>query len=357
MQGQPGMDSEMPPAQIVYRQPNNLNPMGNQGIGQMNMAGQMTAQPGAPGNAGQQMQVPMVPQNPRAIAMMDSMDLPPQVLAQLGQVPAELKKWGALKMWLGQKNIPQQVRNQLSTIQQKQFQLLLQERNYVLPQQQQQQTQPPQQPPQQVQNPNINPDIWTPDGPIPNAQQDIQRPVPNIPAHVLQVSPQELLHVRTQRPNLANVPDEQLRMMIMQLKRQSWITQQRQRRSQQAQGQTIQPPGLRLDVPKNNRDKHKSRLTSIRRDKSSVVGRSHIKSTSRTLQVNGTPKSRPPKNTQQASRISVPLSQLIEPSKKNVSQHVVYTISQDYTDLERVRKSRLCALTSSSACKDSGYKF
>ncbi|KAJ4252932.1 hypothetical protein NW762_010838 [Fusarium torreyae] len=67
---------------------------------------------------------------------MDAMDLPPQVLNQLHHVPPDVKKWGQLKLWLQQNNIPQNVRNQLAAIQEKQVQLVLQRRSSMLPQQQ-----------------------------------------------------------------------------------------------------------------------------------------------------------------------------------------------------------------------------
>ncbi|KAH7010310.1 hypothetical protein EDB80DRAFT_682778 [Ilyonectria destructans] len=298
MQGQPGMDSNIPPVQSlavnipntpVSRSPNNMNPIGNQGIGQ-----------GATQFGDQRLN--QQSQRPYSQAFQNMLQnlTQEQQSAVRGLAPEKLDE--VIRRWETKRQS------------------------------------------QMAGAPgNISPQIQVPR-------------VPNIPAHVLQVSPQELMHVRNQRPNLANVPDEQLRMMVMQMKRQSWMTQQ-QMRGQQAQSQTVQPPGFKRPVSNNNRDRYKSRLTSIRRDKSSVVDKSHIKSSSKTLQVDDTQKIRPPQNTQQASKIFVPLPELIEPSKKNVSQHVVYTISEDYTDLERVRKSRLCSLTSSSTWKESGQKF
>ncbi|KAF5231674.1 hypothetical protein FAUST_9141 [Fusarium austroamericanum] len=52
-----------------------------------------------------------------------------QVLTQLeNQIPPEIKKWGPLKVWLQQNNIPAHMRNQLAAIRQKQYQLILQRR-------------------------------------------------------------------------------------------------------------------------------------------------------------------------------------------------------------------------------------
>lgn len=290
-----------------HRQQLNMNggqnpaQMQNRPAGQMGQmpgqAGQGMQPNGGPGNGGQP--APMrIPQNPQAVAMMDSMDLPPQVISQLGQIPPEVKKWGALKIWLGQNNVNTNVRAQLGAIQAKQFSLLLQKRNMMPqpPQQQaqqqvQQQVQPQQQPqphqPQQSQQqsaqqqrqqqqsqqqqaqqqgqpqqhqqqqpaqPQKPQQPQGPNQPQQQVQQGPQQGQPNmaamrnaniagpdgqrvaVPPQVLQVSPQELNHIRSQRPNLANVPDEQLRLMVMQMKRQSWI-QQSQMRAQAGRGQ------------------------------------------------------------------------------------------------------------------------
>ncbi|KAF4469947.1 gall11 coactivator, partial [Fusarium albosuccineum] len=238
-QGTPGQMANRPQGQM-----NQMNP---------NMGGQMPTgmqQPGGPMNGNQQqMSMPRIPQNPQAIAMMDSLDLPPQVLQQLNQVPADIKKWGQLKIWLNQNNIPQQVRSQLAAIQQKQFQLTLQRRSGFMAQQQAQQQQQgqPQQPPQQQTQPqmpqpgqasNANPAMQTPGGAGPGAAMQAMRSQmpPNFPPQLLQVTAQDIAQVRQSRPNLSNVTDEQLRMMVIQMKKQAWI-QQQQIRNQQAQVQ------------------------------------------------------------------------------------------------------------------------
>ncbi|KAJ6446668.1 PHD finger domain-containingprotein [Purpureocillium lavendulum] len=232
----------------------------NQFGGQMNMnmgmvAGQgpqvMQQQlPNGQGNGNlqqQQMQMPRMPiQNAQAQMMMDQMDLPPQVHAQIAQLPLEIKKWRDLKIWLSQNNtLPQNVKSQLSNLQQRQFQVLMQRRASMqqagqapgmnqmagsmpgqMPNQQQQQQQPQTQPQQQPQPPQQQQQQQ-------QQQMGIQRPMGNIPQQVLQVSPQELLQVRTQRPTLANMPDEQLRTMVMHMKRQAWLQQQQQQQQQQ----------------------------------------------------------------------------------------------------------------------------
>ncbi|KAK2594946.1 hypothetical protein QQS21_007349 [Conoideocrella luteorostrata] len=196
-------------------------------------------------NQQQQMQMPRMPiQNNQAQAMMDAMDLPPQVQNLVGQLPVEVKKWRDLKIWLSRNStLPPQIRGQLGALQQRQFQVLMQRRASMHQQQQQQQ--------QPGQNPNVNGAAMSNTGPaMPNQQIGMQRPTGNIPQHILQVTPQDLINVRNSRPNFAQVPDEQLRTMVMHMKRTSWMQQQQQQaqqlRAQQAQGQTsgqTQTPG------------------------------------------------------------------------------------------------------------------
>ncbi|KAJ4237554.1 hypothetical protein NW757_013255 [Fusarium falciforme] len=218
-QGNPGQMQNRPPGQMGQMNPN--------------MGGQMPVgmqQPGGPMNSNQP-QMPMRIQNPQAIAMMDTMDLPPQVLQHLNQVPPEVKKWGQLKMWLNQNNVGQKFRNQLATVQQRQFQLILQRRNNMMPQQQQQQPQP-------GQPNNANPGMQNPGGVGPNGLQGMRQQVAmNVPPQLLQATAQDLAQVRSQRPTLANIPDEQLRAMVIQMKKHSWMQQQQLRNQAQAQAQ------------------------------------------------------------------------------------------------------------------------
>lgn len=74
---------------------------------------------------------------------------------------------------------------------------------------------------------------------MPNAQQGMQRQI-NFPPHVLTVTPQEMNHVRMQRPNLANIPDDQFRGMVLQMKKSSWVQQQMKNQNQAAQQQSRQ---------------------------------------------------------------------------------------------------------------------
>ncbi|KAI9147296.1 hypothetical protein HJFPF1_13335 [Paramyrothecium foliicola] len=169
---------------------------------------QRTQQPGVLGNGvHQQIQVPHMPVwNPEAKAMVDAMDLPPQLISQIPHLPGEVKKWRDLKIWLSQNDIlPQNLRGQLGDWQQYQFYILMDRRASMERQQQQ---------------------------PIPNhtaisilSQPGLMdtRPMNSIPAHVLQVTPQEMKELRASRPNLDKVPDEHLRLFMQQMKKNDWL--------------------------------------------------------------------------------------------------------------------------------------
>jgi hypothetical protein len=232
-QNTPGQMPNRPPGQMGQMNPN----MGGQAP-----VGMQQSQGGVPMNGNQQ-QGPMARFNPsQQLAMMDSMDLPPQVLTQLqNQIPPEIKKWGPLKVWLQQNNIPPHMRNQLAAIQQKQFQLIIQ-RRAMMPQQQQQQPQgqqpgqqfSPQQQAQQQQQigqSTANPGMQPGAGPGPNSLQAARQ---QFPAQILQAAPHEIQQVRASKPQFATLPEEQLRQMVIQMKKQGWINQHQQR-LQQAQ--------------------------------------------------------------------------------------------------------------------------
>ncbi|UZP43119.1 hypothetical protein NXS19_010935 [Fusarium pseudograminearum] len=112
----------------------------------------------------EQIHTPQSHQNEQ-LAMLDSMDLPPQVLKGLhNQIPPKINKWGPLKAWLIENKIPRRMRKQLESIQQKQFQLLSQRRAKMPPDQhpkgdqeeQQQLSSQQDQHPQQSQEPGQN---------------------------------------------------------------------------------------------------------------------------------------------------------------------------------------------------------
>ncbi|KAK6706997.1 hypothetical protein SNK04_008005 [Fusarium graminearum] len=255
------------PGQMPNRPPGQMGQMGGQVP-----VGMQQSQGGVPMNGNQQQgQMPRF--NPtQQLAMMDSMDLPPQVLAQLqNQIPPEIKKWGPLKVWLQQNNIPAHMRNQLAAIQQKQFQLILQRRATMMPQQQQQQQpqgqQPGQQfsPQQQAQQPQqlgqnaVNPGMQPGAGPGPNPLQAARQQM-QFPPQILQATAGEIQQVRNSKTTFAQMSDDQLRNMVVQMKKQSWMNQQQQR-AQQAQhaaaqtqaaarnGGTGQPGMQNLGVP------------------------------------------------------------------------------------------------------------
>ncbi|KAH7188320.1 uncharacterized protein B0J16DRAFT_317989 [Fusarium flagelliforme] len=236
------------PVQMPNRPPSQMAQM-NPNMGGQVPVGMQQPQGGLPMNGNQQQgQMPRFNQN-QQLAMMDSMDLPPQVATQLqGQIPPEIKKWGPLKLWLQQNNNTQHMRNQLAAIQQKQFQLILQRR--MMPQQQPQQPQgqqpgpqfSPQQQPQQPQQPQqlgpnaANPGMQAATGhgppPMQGARPQMQG---NFPPHVLQATAHEMAQVRAQKPQLQNASDDQLRAIVIQMKKHTWL--QQQQRMQQAQAQ------------------------------------------------------------------------------------------------------------------------
>lgn len=214
--------------QMANRPPNQFGPMGaNVGPGPQAMPqGNGTGV----GNQQQAMQMGRMgpPQGPQLALLMDSMDLPPNIINQITGLPVEVKKWRDLKAWITQNNnnVQPHVRNQLLALQQKQFQVLMQRRAGNLPQQ----------PGQAL---NMNPNM--PMQMAANQQANMQRPMPgNIPPQLLQVSAQEMMHIRSQKPGLVNVPDDQLRNMILQMKRTSWQQQQQSLRVQQVQAAQLQ---------------------------------------------------------------------------------------------------------------------
>ncbi|EHK41406.1 hypothetical protein TRIATDRAFT_84787 [Trichoderma atroviride IMI 206040] len=211
--------------QMANRPPNQFNQNGNMAPGLQNMQ-----QMNAPGAGNQQQSMPMnrMPaQNAQLHFLMDSMDLPTTILTQIQGLPAEVKKWRDLKAWINQNNTLQpSIRGQLAAFQQKQFQMLMQRRAANAP-------------PQPGQALNMNPAMSMP---MANQQPGAQRQMAGLPPQLLQVSPQEMMHVRSSKPAFAGVPDDQLRGMILAMKKNSWIQQQQQQqlRMQQMQAQNQQ---------------------------------------------------------------------------------------------------------------------
>ena len=238
-QAQMGMDAagQMNPNHIQNRPQSQLAQMPGNVVGP---AQHGLPLPGPPGTGIQQMATPR-PGGPNAQtqAMMDSMDLPPQVVNQIGSLPPEIRKWRDLKSWATANNLSHSIQNQLRIVQQKQFAILMTKRGQQQQQQQQQQ--------QGGQNPNMNDGMQVPNAAMPQQQVGMQRPMGNIPPQIFQVTPQEIMHLRTQRPQFASMSDEQIRQTILQIKRTNWQQQQmrlQQGMQQQAGAQNpMQPAG------------------------------------------------------------------------------------------------------------------
>ncbi|KAF4339743.1 NACHT domain protein [Fusarium beomiforme] len=82
--------------------------------------------------------------------------------------------------------------------------------------------------PQQSGQNNASPDMQAVGGPRPNPLQAAQRQMPlNIPAYILQASPQEIAILRN-RPQYAQFPEERLHNIVLGIKKTVWINQQQQ---------------------------------------------------------------------------------------------------------------------------------
>ncbi|CEJ81995.1 hypothetical protein VHEMI02089 [[Torrubiella] hemipterigena] len=266
--GQPNQFQQMGP-NMAGGMPQNMQQVGNMANpgGQQPMAGRVSLQ-------GAQVQ-----------AMMDAMEIAPPILQQMAsQLPPEVKKWRDLKIWLSQSQVPLHVKTQLGQLQQKQFQVVMQRRIAQQGQAPQQPGQPGQQPQQQLpqqqqsQQPQAQQSLGQnqqqqagqqgpqPGNLVPQQQSQqqpqqqqpqqqpqgqgmgntgpmgapqlspqqmavMQRIMASAPPQVSQVTPEEMLTLR-QRPHLANMPDEQLRPMMIQMKRNAWARSQMQAQAQ-----------------------------------------------------------------------------------------------------------------------------
>ncbi|KAF6822276.1 hypothetical protein CMUS01_11149 [Colletotrichum musicola] len=228
---------------------------------------------------------PTAPVQPGHQAMMDSMDMPPPVLAQIGstlRAPPEIRKWKDLRQWLSQNPVNPQIQAQLEKVQRQQFiqymQKSMEKRNQIQAQQQAaaqlhqaqqtQQAQPQQQmphpqqphqqqpqPPQQQQaQPQVQPLIQNgiqaghagPNQPPSGMVQGMPPNMPpNVPQHLLQVTQHEILSARKANPKVASLTDDQLRQFIIQIKQRQMATaMQKEMTMRQAQGgQTMQGQG------------------------------------------------------------------------------------------------------------------
>ncbi|KFA69979.1 hypothetical protein S40285_02034 [Stachybotrys chlorohalonatus IBT 40285] len=274
----------------MQNRPQNQSPMGQMNPSMAGLGPQGMQQPGMMGNGNPQQQIQQIqqmlrmPPNPQTQAIMDSMDLPPQVtshLSHLGPLPPDVKKWKDLKQWLSRNNsLDQPTRNQLGALQTRQFQMFMTRRATMI---------------QQQQNANMmGNSMQSPAGQMPNQQQNpMQRRmgnmgnmanmsnpmanpmansmgnnmggnmggnnnmgnnmggnlgnnnlgnIPNMPPSIGQVTPHEMMQTRASRPNLMQLPDEQVRAMIVQMKKATWVQQQQQQQQMRAlQVQQTQP--------------------------------------------------------------------------------------------------------------------
>jgi hypothetical protein len=226
MNANPMMQQQMP------NQPQQFNQTGaNMAPGPQNMQ-----QVNAPGAGNQQQSMPMgrmpaqgqeewgkstalASNNPQFQMLMDSMDVPPSIMTQIRGLPVDVKKWKDFKLWISQNNtLPPNVRGQLASFQQKQFQVLMQRRAAS------------------GQALNMDPAVSMQ---VPTQQPGMKRQMPNMPPQLLQVSPEEMGDIRSQKPELVAVPDDQLRAMILTTKTRSWQQQQQQLHREYQQQQQL----------------------------------------------------------------------------------------------------------------------
>lgn len=148
----------------------------------------------------------------QAAIIMDSMDVPPQILTQFnqqfgGSLPAEIKKWKDFKTWLASNpGVPDNIKHGLLRTQQNQFRQMMQKRNNATPNAG---NQPGMIPPNPQQAP----------GPMVNQQPNNMPPnMPQIPPHMLQVTPQDIQTLRQQHPRLSQASDDAIRRVALKIK-------------------------------------------------------------------------------------------------------------------------------------------
>lgn len=183
--------------------------------------------------------------NPQAQVMMDSMDVPPNVLNGLMQsgLPPDVKKWGQLKAWMQGNPLTPQLQQQLHGFQVQQFRALMERRQAAAaagpngapgggPQQQQQQQQQQATPGQHVQQnlPNLPPGF-------------------RFPPQAMHVTPAEIQSLRND-PRYAAQDDQTLYKFAVRIKQEQFVRrfQMERLRKQQQEVQQQQlgvgnPPG------------------------------------------------------------------------------------------------------------------
>ncbi|KAI0879512.1 hypothetical protein GGS24DRAFT_573 [Hypoxylon argillaceum] len=212
-----GLIAGRPPPQLgqlgpvnPISQPMNQFPAGNNNLAQhpnlsmpMNQQNQLMMQ---------QMKLRNMPQGSMdRQALMDNMPVPPKILDQLrvstpqGGVSPDIKKWGQLKQWMEQKNLPPATIQGLLSIQNAQFQ------NYIKSQ-------------AGLATPNSQPPTMPQQGVHPNGQANLQTVQPTMNmggSHLnIAISPQELQNARNHE-KFKGWPDERIRSVLLQLKMQA----------------------------------------------------------------------------------------------------------------------------------------
>ena len=217
-QGQPGMPQNRPQQQVP-QQPNMNLPQGNeQPQARMPNGQQPNGQPQNTG--GQRQPMPPAQMTQQEMEFMDRTEFPATLKQQnppLNGLPPNIRTWGDLKNYFAINNKPHLIpqitkqeaqhyahQQQARVRQQQQQQHQHQHQHQHQQQQQQQQPQPPQ---KQQNGPTQVP------GMAPTAQMNRpQMPTNQMP----QIPPQMLQQIRQANPQLADVPDEQLRNFVIQ---------------------------------------------------------------------------------------------------------------------------------------------
>ncbi|KAJ8123093.1 hypothetical protein ONZ43_g871 [Nemania bipapillata] len=147
--------------------------------------------------------------------VMDNMPLPPKIVDQLrlttpqGGMSPDMKRWGQLKQWIEQKNLPPQTIQGLLSIQNAQFQSLVKSQTGAI---------------------NAPPNPQHPHPPVPqqgihpNNQANPQTVQPTLnmggPNLNITISPQELLNAKNHE-RFKGWPDERIRQMLLSMKMQA----------------------------------------------------------------------------------------------------------------------------------------
>ncbi|KAI0402734.1 hypothetical protein F4802DRAFT_608558 [Xylaria palmicola] len=164
---------------------------------------------------------PNAPQTPLdRNALMDNMPLPPKIIGQLPTTP-DVKKWGQLKQWMSQRNLPQQTVQNLLNIQNVQFQSYVKSNPGFAAIS------------AQVPHPSLPQQGIHPNG---QATPQMGQPTPNIPNSNpnFTVTPQEMQNARNHE-RFKGLSDDKIRQLLFQMKMQSHL-------KRGGAGQTSGPP-------------------------------------------------------------------------------------------------------------------